>query len=64
MTLVYARIADRKVADEYFPVTQQVEALYNSDAPVLPATAEGAAMQRLRQELQRRDLGNGYCTRP
>lgn len=64
MTLVYARIADRKVADEYFAVTQQVEALYTTDTPVLPATAEGAAMRRLRQELERRDLGNGYCTRP
>lgn len=64
MTLVYARIADRRVADEYFAVTQQVEALYTTDTPVLPATAEGAAMRRLRQELQRRDLGNGYCTRP
>jgi integrase len=64
MTLVYARIADRKVADEYFAVTEQVEALYHSDSPVLPASAEGAAMRRLRQELERRDLGNGYCTRP
>jgi integrase len=64
MTLVYARIADRKVADEYFAVTQQVEALYTTNTPVLPATAEGAAMRRLRQELERRDLGNGYCTRP
>lgn len=65
MTLVYARIADRKVADEYFSVTEQVEALYKrDDAVVLPATAEGAAMRRLRQELERRDLGNGYCTRP
>jgi site-specific recombinase XerD len=64
MTLVYARIADRKVADEYFAVTEQVEALYTSDSPVLPASAEGAAMRRLRQELERRDLGNGYCTRP
>ena len=64
MTLVYARIADRKVADEYFAVTEQVEALYNRDSPVLPASSEGTAMRRLRQELERRDLGNGYCTRP
>jgi hypothetical protein len=64
MTLVYARIADRKVADEYFAVTEQVEALYRDEPPVLPASAEGAAMRRLRQELERRDLGNGYCTRP
>ena len=64
MTLVYARIADRKVADEYFAVTAQVEALYTTTDPVLPAAAEGAQMRRLRIEMQRRLLGNGYCTRP
>jgi site-specific recombinase XerD len=64
MTLVYARIADRKVADEYFAVTAQVEALYTSEAPTLPASAEGEQMRRLRLEMQRRLLGNGYCTRP
>jgi hypothetical protein len=64
MTLVYARIADRKVADEYFSVTEQVEALYTAKAPVLPALAEGEAMRRLRVEMERRLLGNGYCTRP
>jgi site-specific recombinase XerD len=64
MTLVYARIADRKVADEYFSVTEQVEALYTTNSPTLPATAEGEAMRRLRLEMHRRDLGNGYCTRP
>ena len=64
MTLVYARIADRKVADEYFAVTEQVEALYTTDNPSLPASAEGASMRRLRQEMERRDLGNGYCNRP
>lgn len=64
MTLVYARIADRKVADEYFSVTEQVEALYTAEAPVLPASAEGEAMRRLRLEMERRLLGNGYCTRP
>jgi site-specific recombinase XerD len=64
MTLVYARIADRKVADEYFRVTEQVEALYGAEAPVLPASAEGERMRRLRFEMQRRLLGNGYCNRP
>jgi integrase len=34
MTMVYARIADRTVAEEYFAVTEKVEALY--DAHVLP----------------------------
>lgn len=64
MTLVYARIADRKVADEYFSVTEQVESLYTSEPPALPASAEGDRMRRLRLEMQRRLLGNGYCTRP
>jgi integrase len=64
MTLVYARIADRKVADEYFAVTEQVEALYTTAPIELPATAEGEQMRRLRLEMQRRLLGNGYCTRP
>jgi hypothetical protein len=64
MTLVCARIADRKVAEEYFTVTEQVEALYSAERPVLPAAAEGEKMRRLRLELQRRLLGNGYCTRP
>jgi site-specific recombinase XerD len=63
MTLIYARIADRTVADEYYAVTEQVEALY-STTPVLPASAEGRQMRQLRVETHRRLLGNGYCTRP
>ena len=63
MTLVYARIANRTVADEYFTVAEKVEALY--DAPKsLPANAEGTEMTRLRQEMHARMLGNGYCARP
>ncbi len=63
MTRVYARIADRTVADEYFAVTEKVEALY--DAPRrLPAAAEGSEMRKLRAEVHRRMLGNGYCARP
>ena len=63
MTMVYARIADRTVADEYFAVSEKVEALY--DAPKnLPADAEGTEMRRLRAEMHRRMLGNGYCARP
>jgi hypothetical protein len=57
------RIADRTVADEYFQVSAKVEALY--DAPkTLPADAEGNEMARLRREMHRRMLGNGYCARP
>jgi integrase len=63
MTLVYARIADRTVANEYYAVTEQVEALYNAP-PVLPASAEGRQMRQLRVETYQRLLGNGYCTRP
>ena len=63
MTLVYARIADRTVADEYFAVTEKVEALYDQPRP-LPADAEGREMRKLRAEMHRRMLGNGYCARP
>jgi hypothetical protein len=62
MTLRYAKIANRTVADEYFAVTDKVEALYGQ-APVLPADAIGPKMARLRRE-HHRMLGNGYCTRP
>jgi len=63
MTMVYAKIANRTVADEYFKVSEKVDALY--DAPKeLPATAEGAEMRKLRSEMHRRMLGNGYCARP
>ena len=63
MTLTYARISDRTVADEYFNVTSQVEALYEPGQS-LPAAAAGPNMQRLHDETTRRLLGNGYCTRP
>jgi hypothetical protein len=65
MTMVYARIADRTVADEYFAVTEKVEALYHQQQTAqLPADAEGAQMRKLRAEVHRRMLGNGYCGRP
>ena len=47
MTIVYARIADRTVADEYFKVTEKVEALYHQPRQ-LPAADEGTEMRRLR----------------
>jgi len=55
------------VADQYFAVTEKVEALYNPPAgqpAALPADAEGREMRRLRAEMTRRMLGNGYCARP
>jgi len=63
MTMVYARIADKTVADEYFAVTEKVEALYDQPHQ-LPAHDEGSEMRRLRAEMHRRMLGNGYCARP
>jgi site-specific recombinase XerD len=62
MTLRYAKIASRTVADEYFAVTDQVDALY-AHADPLPADAIGPKMARLRRE-HHRLLGNGHCTRP
>jgi integrase len=63
MTMVYARIADRTVADEYFAVSEKVDALYDQ-ARALPADSEGSEMSKLRREMHRRMLGNGYCARP
>jgi len=63
MTLVYARIADRTVADEYFSVSQKVEALYDKPRQ-LPADAEGTKMAALRKQMHQRMLGNGLCLRP
>jgi site-specific recombinase XerD len=63
MTMVYAKIANRTVADEYFAVSEKVEALYDQPRE-LPADAEGAEMRKLRAEMHRRMLGNGYCARP
>lgn len=66
MTLVYAKITDRVVADEYASVCEQIDALYNTAATpgALPAEIETAAMARLRHESHARMLGNGLCTRP
>lgn len=63
MTMVYARIADRTVAEEYFSVTEKVEALYDQPRQ-LHADDEGTEMRKLRSEMHRRMLGNGYCARP
>ena len=63
MTMVYARIADKTVADEYFAVTEKVEALYDQPRQ-LPPTTKAREMRKLRTEMHRRMLGNGYCARP
>ncbi len=62
MTIRYARIANRTVADEYHAVSEKVEALYAAP-PALDADAEGPTMRRVRAE-HHRMLGNGWCTRP
>ncbi|MEZ0167066.1 tyrosine-type recombinase/integrase, partial [Kineococcus sp. LSe6-4] len=72
MTLRYAKIANRTVADEYFAVTEKVEALYaardsrdpDGENTALPASVAGPEMARLRREMHQRMLGNGFCTRP
>jgi integrase len=56
MTLVYARIADTVVADQYFSATRAVEAETLAVEP--PTDHRDAAAPH------RRLLGNGRCTRP
>jgi len=62
MTIRYARIANRTVADEYHAVSAKVEALY-AEPPVLDAGVEGPTMRRVRAD-HHRMLANGWCTRP
>jgi len=60
MTLVYARISDRTVADEYFKVTEAVEAHYRHTGSI-PA---GSTNTDSAKPDHRRLLANGHCTRP
>jgi len=62
MTLTYARISDRTVAEEYFKVTKAVEAGMVRGEP-LPAHVGGPNMAKLAAD-HHRHLGNGHCTRP
>ena len=64
MTLIYARIANRVVADEYAAVSAKIDALYGQEAADIPADYETTGMARLRKEATARMLGNGLCTRP
>jgi integrase len=57
MTLVYARIADTVVADQYFNATRAVEADALTSAPAHDGERGDVASHR-------RLLGNGHCTRP
>jgi integrase len=62
MTLVYARISDRTVAEEYFRVTEAVEANYQR----MDTSPAGAGTSDTTQHPidHRRLLANGHCTRP
>jgi integrase len=65
MTMVYARIGNRTVQQEYSQVSEHLEELCNR-VDLLnrqPSLVEGTQMRRLRQDHWRM-LGNGYCTRP
>jgi hypothetical protein len=63
MTLIYARIANRVVADEYAAVSAKIDALYGQPRQLL-AGYETTGMARLRREAHARMLGNGPCARP
>lgn len=64
MTLVYARIADRTVADAYDRVTNEVDALYTKPNGLRTAPGGTAAMAHLAAEFDQKLLGNGHCNRP
>ena len=64
MTLVYARIADRTVADAYDTVTTQIDALYTKPTGLRPSGDGSTTMEQLAAEYDQRMLGNGYCNRP
>ena len=64
MTLVYARIADRTVADAYDRVTREVDALYTKPTGLRSAPGGTAAMAHLAAEFDQKLLGNGHCNRP
>jgi integrase len=64
MTLVYARIADRTVADAYDRVTNEVDALYTKPNGLRSAPGGTAAMAHLAAEFDQKLLGNGHCNRP
>ena len=65
MTMVYARIGNRTVQQEYSQVSEHLDELCNRVDLLTrqPALVEGNQMRRLRQDHWRM-LGNGYCTRP
>jgi len=65
MTMVYARIGNRTVQQEYSQVSKHLEEISRAVVPDPSELhlVEGDQMRRLRQDHWRM-LGNGYCTRP
>jgi integrase len=65
MTMVYARIGNWTVQQEYSQISQHLEELSRTVVPYPGelALVEGNQMRRLRKDHWRM-LGNGYCTRP
>ncbi len=63
MTLTYARISDRTVAEQYFKVTEAVEARYQGNDPQ-PVGVDTDGTRQAAADAHRRLLGNGHCTRP
>lgn len=68
MTMVYARIGNRVVQQEYSQVSQHLEEIcgrvdLTDNKPVNAGLVEGTQMRKLRQDHWRL-LGNGYCARP
>ena len=65
MTMVYARIGNRTVQQEYTQVSHHLDEISRAVIPNKGELTliEGDQMKRLRQDHWRM-LGNGYCTRP
>jgi hypothetical protein len=68
MTMVYARIGNRVVQQEYSQVSQHLEEIcgrvdLTDNKPVNAGLVEGTQMRKLRQDHWQM-LGNGYCARP
>ena len=63
MTLVYAKIPNRVMADECQAISVKIDALYDQEMK-LSADYETTGMAKLRREAHACMLGNGPCTRP
>ena len=63
MTLRYAKIANRTVAEEYFAVTEQGRRPLRQDPPRCPPTRSARTWPGCAANTTGM-LGNGYCTRP